>query len=219
MRKLLAPLALYKRDAVLSVIGTVGEVIMEVFIPFITAYLIDRGIEAGNMDAIFFYGGVMLVMAFLSLGFGLLAGYFSATAATGYACSLREAIFDKVQTYSFGNIDKFSTAGLVTRMTTDVTNIQNAALMLLRIAVRTPVMLVSSLVMFLSISTELSPVIIVAAIFLAIARAYRRTSAPSTWSKPLCARPTRRSASALPPTSSIASSSAPRASSRSTTRS
>ncbi len=86
-----------------------------------------------------------------------------------HECSLREAIFDKVQTYSFGNIDKFSTAGLVTRMTTDVTNIQNAALMLLRIAVRTPVMLVSSLVMFLSISTALSPVIIVAAVFLAIA--------------------------------------------------
>ena len=183
MRKLLAPLALYKRDAVLSVIGTVGEVIMEVFIPFITAYLIDRGIEAGNMDAIFFYGGVMLVMAFLSLGFGLLAGYFSATAATGYACSLREAIFDKVQTYSFGNIDKFSTAGLVTRMTTDVTNIQNAALMLLRIAVRTPVMLVSSLVMFLSISTELSPVIIVAAIFLAIAFTLIVSNATRTFNK------------------------------------
>ncbi len=183
MRKLFAPFALYKRDAVLSVIGTVGEVVMEVFIPFITAYLIDRGIEAGDMDAIFFYGGVMLVMAFLSLGFGLLAGYFSATAATGYACSLREAIFDKVQTYSFGNIDKFSTAGLVTRMTTDVTNIQNAALMLLRIAVRTPVMLVSSLVMFLSISTELSPVIIVAAIFLAIAFTLIVSNATRTFNK------------------------------------
>ncbi len=183
MRKLFAPFALYKRDAVLSVIGTVGEVVMEVFIPFITAYLIDRGIEAGNMDAIFFYGGVMLVMAFLSLGFGLLAGYFSATAATGYACSLREAIFDKVQTYSFGNIDKFSTAGLVTRMTTDVTNIQNAALMLLRIAVRTPVMLVSSLVMFLSISTELSPIIIVAAIFLAIAFTLIVSNATRTFNK------------------------------------
>ncbi|WP_239286624.1 ABC transporter permease [Collinsella sp. An307] len=183
MRKLFAPFALYKRDAVLSVIGTVGEVVMEVFIPFITAHLIDRGIEAGDMDAIFFYGGVMLVMAFLSLGFGLLAGYFSATAATGYACSLREAIFDKVQTYSFGNIDKFSTAGLVTRMTTDVTNIQNAALMLLRIAVRTPVMLVSSLVMFLSISTELSPVIIVAAIFLAIAFTLIVSNATRTFNK------------------------------------
>ena len=183
MRKLFAPFALYKRDAMLSVIGTVGEVVMEVFIPFITAYLIDRGIEAGDMDAIFFYGGVMLVMAFLSLGFGLLAGYFSATAATGYACSLREAIFDKVQTYSFGNIDKFSTAGLVTRMTTDVTNIQNAALMLLRIAVRTPVMLVSSLVMFLSISTELSPVIIVAAIFLAIAFTLIVSNATRTFNK------------------------------------
>lgn len=150
MRALFAPFGRYKKDATLSVIGTVGEVVMEVFIPFITAYLIDRGIEAGDMDAVIFYGILMLAMAFLSLGFGLLAGYFSATAATGYACSLREAIFDKVQTYSFGNIDKFSTAGLVTRMTTDVTNIQNAALMLLRIAVRTPVMLISSLVNLLS---------------------------------------------------------------------
>ena len=169
MKALFAPFGRYKKDAVLSVVGTVGEVVMEVAIPFVTAYLIDRGIEAGDMAAIFRYGAIMLVMAFLSLGFGLVAGYFSATAATGYACSLREAIFDKVQTYSFGNIDKFSTAGLVTRMTTDVTNIQNAALMLLRIAVRTPVMLVSSLVMFLSISLDLSPVIIVAAVFLAVA--------------------------------------------------
>ena len=183
MRALFAPFGRYKKDAALSVVGTVGEVVMEVFIPFITAYLIDRGIEAGNMDAIFFYGGMMLVMAFLSLAFGLVAGYFSATAATGYACSLREAIFDKVQTYSFGNIDKFSTAGLVTRMTTDVTNIQNAALMLLRIAVRTPVMLVSSLVMFLSISTALSPVIIVAAVFLLVAFALIISNATRTFNK------------------------------------
>ena len=183
MRALFAPFGRYKKDAALSVVGTVGEVVMEVFIPFITAYLIDRGIEAGNMDAIFIYGGMMLVMAFLSLAFGLVAGYFSATAATGYACSLREAIFDKVQTYSFGNIDKFSTAGLVTRMTTDVTNIQNAALMLLRIAVRTPVMLVSSLVMFLSISTALSPVIIVAAVFLLVAFALIISNATRTFNK------------------------------------
>lgn len=109
--------------------------------------------------------GAVLAMAALRLGFGMLAGYFSAKASVGYACALREGIFDAVQTYSFSNIDRFSTAGLVTRMITDVTNMQNAAQMLMRIAVRSPIMLVSSLVACVAIA----PVFAVAAAFLAAA--------------------------------------------------
>ena len=165
MGELLAPLGRYRREAALAVTGTVGEVVMEVFLPFIMACIIDRGVEAGDMGAVLAYGAAMLAMAALSLGFGMLAGYFSAKASVGYACALREGIFDAVQTYSFSNIDRFSTAGLVTRMITDVTNMQNAAQMLMRIAVRSPIMLVSSLVACVAIA----PVFAVAAVFLAAA--------------------------------------------------
>lgn len=142
---------------------------MEVFLPFIMACIIDRGVEAGDMGAVLAYGAAMLAMAALRLGFGMLAGYFSAKASVGYACALREGIFDAVQTYSFSNIDRFSTAGLVTRITTDATNMQNAAQMLMRIAVRSPIMLVSSLVACVAISLDLAPVFAVAAVFLAAA--------------------------------------------------
>ena len=99
---------------------------MEVLIPFVTASIIYKGIEAGDIQQVYLYGGLMLVMAFLSLTFGALAGRYVAKASSGLACNLRESIYEKVQTFSFSNIDKFSTAGLVTRMTTDVTNVQNA---------------------------------------------------------------------------------------------
>lgn len=168
MNMLFAPLGRYRKESVLAVVGTIGEVVMEVFLPLIMARIIDEGVEAGDMSAIARYGVAMVIMALLSLGFGLMAGYFSAQASVGYGCSLREAIFDKVQTYSFANIDRFSTAGLVTRMTTDVTNLQNAVQMLLRIAVRSPVMLISSLIACTTISTDLAPVFLVAIVFLAI---------------------------------------------------
>ena len=99
---------------------------MEVLLPLVTAAIIDKGIEAGDMGQIYFYGIIMLVMAFLSLAFGALAGKYAAEASSGFACNLREAMYENIQTFSFSNIDKFSTAGLVTRMTTDVTNMQNA---------------------------------------------------------------------------------------------
>lgn len=146
MNALAAPLGRYRKETALAIAGTVGEVMMEAFLPLIMARIIDEGVEAGDMGAIVRYGALMALMAALSLCFGLVAGYFSAKASVGYGCGLREAIFDKVQTYSFANIDRFSTAGLVTRMTTDVTNLQNALLMLLRVAVRSPIMLISSLV-------------------------------------------------------------------------
>ena len=116
----------YKRDTLLAPLCTALEVLMELLIPFITAAIIDEGIEAGNLPQVLRYGAIMLLFAFCSLGCGVLAGRFSARAAAGFACNLRDAVFCKVQSFSFSNIDKFSTAGLVTRMTTDVTNLQNA---------------------------------------------------------------------------------------------
>ena len=168
MNALLAPLGRYRREAALSVVGTVGEVVMEVLLPFVMAFIIDRGVEARDMGAILGYGALMVVAAAASLGFGLLAGYHSAKASVGYGCGLREAIFDKVQTFSFSNIDTFSTAGLVTRMTTDVTNIQSAVQMILRVAVRAPIMLVSSLVAAWSLSPALAPVFFAAIVFLVV---------------------------------------------------
>lgn len=148
---------------------TVFEVLMEVLIPFVTASIIDKGIEAGNIRQVYFYGGIMLAMALLSLVFGVLAGRYAAKASSGLACNLRESIYEKVQTFSFSNIDKFSTAGLVTRMTTDVTNVQNAAQMILRVAVRAPLMLVCSMVMCFFISARLSMIFLAAILVLAAA--------------------------------------------------
>ncbi len=162
IKTLLAQLRQYKKAALLSPVFTALEVLMELFIPVVTAAIIDHGIEAGNLTAVYRYGALMLVLAFCSLCFGVLAGRFSAKASAGFACNLRDAVFCKVQTFSFSNIDKFSTAGLVTRMTTDVTNLQNAFMMMIRIAVRAPLMLVCSMVMCLVISVRLSAIFLVA---------------------------------------------------------
>jgi ATP-binding cassette subfamily B protein len=132
------------------------EVLMEVAIPFLMAYLIDYGIDAGNMNLIIGLGLGMLLAAGLSLFFGLLSAHYAAKASAGYAKNLRQAIFYKVQEFSFTNIDKFSTASLITRQTTDITNIQNAYQMIIRVAVRAPIMLIFSLVMAFSINPELS---------------------------------------------------------------
>lgn len=126
IRILMGQIKQYRRVSILTPVFTALEVLMEVLIPFVTAAIIDKGIEAGDMGQIYFYGIIMLVMAFLSLAFGALAGKYAAEASSGFACNLREAMYENIQTFSFSNIDKFSTAGLVTRMTTDVTNMQNA---------------------------------------------------------------------------------------------
>ena len=147
LKTLAAQIKQYKRSTLLTPLFTVLEVVMEVLIPFVTAAIIDKGINAGDISKVYIYGGIMLVMAFMSLTFGVLAGKFAANASAGFACNLRDAMFTNIQQFSFSNIDKFSTAGLVTRMTTDVTNLQNAFQMIIRIAVRAPIMLVSSIVM------------------------------------------------------------------------
>lgn len=166
---LLSQLKEYRRASWLSPLFTGLEVLMEILIPFIIAELIDKGIEAGNIHEVYRYGILMLIMAFFSLAFGVLAGRFSAKASSGFACNLRSGMYANIQTFSFANIDKYSTAGLVTRMTTDVTNVQNAYQMILRIAVRSPLMMICSLVMCFIISPQLSCIFFVAILILATA--------------------------------------------------
>lgn len=158
----------YKKDSILTPIFTALEVFMEILIPFVTASIIDKGIEAGNMQMVCLYGAVMLILAFFSLFFGIQAGRYAASASSGFACNLRESMYANIQTFSFSNIDKYSTAGLVTRMTTDVTNLQNSYQMILRIAVRAPLMLICSMFMCIVISRKLSLVFLCALLFLAI---------------------------------------------------
>ena len=158
----------YKMASLLTPLFAALEVLMEVLIPFVTAELIDKGIQGGSIEYVWRYGLLMVAMAMLSLLFGLLAAKFAATASSGFAANLRNAMYENIQTFSFSNIDKFSTAGLVTRMTTDVTNIQNAYQMVLRIAVRAPMTMILSMVMCFVINHELSLVFLVAVAVLAI---------------------------------------------------
>ena len=152
----------YKRQMILTPILVTLEVLMEVAMPLFMASLIDNGIEKGNMPYIWKMGITLLVCALLTLGFGILVGRTSAKAATGYTRNLRHGLFYKVQTFSFTSIDKFSTASLVTRLTTDVTRVQDAYQMILRIAVRAPVMLIFSLIMAFMVNAQLSLVFLVA---------------------------------------------------------
>jgi ATP-binding cassette, subfamily B, bacterial len=156
----------YKKESIITPIFTAVEVFLEILIPFITASIIDKGIQAGDMRKVGIYGGIMLVIAFLSLFCGIQAGKYAAAASTGFACNLREKMYENIQTFSFSNIDKFSTASLVTRMTTDVTNVQNAYQMIIRIAVRAPLMMICSITMCVIISPRLSLIFFVALIFL-----------------------------------------------------
>lgn len=171
LKTLLRQLQEYKKDAILTPIFTALEVLMEVLIPFIMASLIDKGIETGNLKNVALYGGLMLVMAMFSLMFGVLAGRYAASASSGFAYNLRNSMYEQIQTFSFSNIDKFSTAGLITRMTTDVTNVQNAFQMIIRVAVRAPLTLICSVIMCCVISVELSSIFLIAVLFLGIALA------------------------------------------------
>lgn len=156
----------YKKESIIAPIFTAVEVFLEILIPFITASIIDKGIQAGDMRKVGIYGGIMLIIAFLSLFCGIQAGKYGAAASTGFACNLREKMYENIQTFSFSNIDKFSTAGLVTRMTTDVTNVQNAYQMIIRSVMRAPLMMICSITMCVIISPRLSIIFLVALIFL-----------------------------------------------------
>ena len=158
----------YKKDALLSPMYTTLCVVLEILIPYLTASIIDKGIAVGDMAHVAKIGSLMAVMAILAMVFGIRAGIHSARASTGLAANLRESMFGHIQDYSFSNIDRFSTAGLVTRLTTDVTNIQNAFQMILQICTRAPVTLIVALFMAFSISAKLSTVFLVAIAFLGV---------------------------------------------------
>ena len=156
----------YKLPSILTPLCMIGEVIMEMIIPMLMASIVDKGVNAGNMSHIYKVGAVMVVCAVLGLGFGLLGGVFGAKASTGFAKNLRKGMFENIQSYSFANIDKFSVAGLVTRLTTDVTNIQNAYQMLLRMAFRAPTTLIVAMVMAFIINSRLATIYLVAVLIL-----------------------------------------------------
>ena len=168
MKAILAQIKQYKKDSILAPAFSVLEVIMEVLIPFVMALLIDEGVDKGNMNSILLYGGIMVLCASVSLFSGMMAGKYAASASAGFACNLREAIYRRIQKFSFSNIDKFSTAGLVTRMTTDVTNVQNAYQMVIRIAVRAPIMLTCSIIMSFVVNADISLIFVAAMLILAV---------------------------------------------------
>ncbi len=165
-RTILREVRQYKWAAWLTPLWTTAEVVMGVLIPYVTASLIDKGISAGDMSEVYRYGGIMIGMALLSLLFGMLAGSFAAYSSTGLAANLRVAMYRNIQRFSFSDIDKFSTAGLVTRMTTDVSNVQNAFQMLLRTSFRAPLNMISALVMCFLINGRLSIIFLLAMLVL-----------------------------------------------------
>ena len=166
IKKLVSHLGEYKRAAILTPIFSALEAIMDVLLPTIMAFIIDQGIEKGDMNAVVKYGLLTFLVAAIALLLGVLAGRFAATASTGFAGNLRDAMYENIQHFSFSNIDKYSTAGLVTRMTTDVTNLQNAFQMIERMCVRAPVHLVFALIMASMVSRSLTMVFLVAIVFL-----------------------------------------------------
>ena len=166
IKKLVSHLGEYKRAAVLTPLFAALEAVMDVLLPTIMAFIIDQGIEKGDMNAILKYGLLTFLVAVVALALGVLAGKYAAEASTGFAGNLRDAMYENIQHYSFSNIDKFSTAGLVTRMTTDVTNVQNAFQMIERMCVRAPVHLVFAMFMAVMIGGPLSLIFVVAVVFL-----------------------------------------------------
>lgn len=168
IRKLLRSVREYKTSSLLAPLFVTGEVILEVIIPMLMAKLIDFGIEAGNMQYILQMGLALVICCILSLTLGALSGKYAAVASAGFAKNLREDMYNKVQEYSFSNIDKFSTASIVTRLTTDITNIQNAYMMSIRVAVRCPIMLIFALFMAFQINSELAPIFVIAIPILAV---------------------------------------------------
>ena len=166
IKKLASHLGEYKRAAILTPMFSALEAVMDILLPTIMAFIIDLGIEKGDMNAIVKYGLLTFAVAAIALLLGVLAGKYAAEASTGFAGNLRDAMYENIQHYSFSNIDKFSTAGLVTRMTTDVTNLQNAFQMMERMCVRAPVHLVFALIMAFSIGGPLTLIFVVAIAFL-----------------------------------------------------
>lgn len=168
IRTLLNSLREHKKGSWTTIFLSVMEVVMEIIIPLCMADLIDFGIEAGNMDVVWKYAIALLIFALLELGVGMLSAHIGAKAAAGFAANLRQDMYDNVQTFAFSNIDKFSTASIVTRLTTDVTNVQNAYQMLIRMAIRGPIMIVFSMIVSFGINRSISLVFLAVIPVLAI---------------------------------------------------
>ncbi len=168
LKTLAAQIKEYKKASVATPLCMIGEVIMEMIIPMLMASIIDDGVTPGNLNHIYLIGALMVGTAFLSLLFGIGGGVYGAKASTGFAKNLRKAMYERIQTFSFANIDKFSTSGLVTRLTTDVTNIQNAYQMILRMCMRAPISLICAMFMAFYISPRLASIYLIAVIALGI---------------------------------------------------
>lgn len=169
IKKLSSYIGEYKKNSILTPVFVACEVVLEVIIPVLMAKIVDNGIQNGDMKYVTILGIIMLVMAFLSLTFGALGGKTGAKASTGFAKNLRREMFYKIQDYSFSNIDKYSTAGLITRLTTDVTNVQNAYLMIIRSLARAPFMLIAAMIMSFYVNAKMALIFLFAAVFLSIA--------------------------------------------------
>lgn len=158
----------FKGASIATPIFMILEVVMEMLIPLITAKIIDEGISGGKISSVWIYGGIMILCALISLLVGYMGGKYGAKASAGFAKNLRSAMYRNIQTYSFANIDKFSTAGLITRLTTDVTNVQNAYQMILRICVRAPISLITAMIMAFTINAKIAKIYLYAIVILAV---------------------------------------------------
>ena len=168
IKRLLQEVKQYKKSSILAPLFMVGEVTMELMLPFLMSFIIDKGIDQGNMAEILKYGGLMLGCAFVSLFCGVMSGYHAAYASSGFVRNLREAMFKNIQKFSFSNIDKYSTSGLVTRMMTDATNVQHSYQMVLRMCVRSPLMLIVAMCMTIYINPQMAMIFLVAGAFLSV---------------------------------------------------
>lgn len=167
-KKILSCVGEYKKYAILTPVTIIGEVLMELLIPTIMAMIIDKGIKNGDIGYVAKMGSIMIAMSLLSLAFGALAGRFAAVAGMGFSKNLRAKLFEKVQSFSFSNVDKFSSSSLITRLTTDVTNTQNAFMMVIRMAIRSPIMFIGAIIMAVRINGELSLVLLIVLPLLAL---------------------------------------------------
>ena len=175
LKNILKSVGEYKKETILSPITVALEVLLEVLIPYFMAVLIDKGINTGDMTEIIKYGMLLVVLAMAALAFGALSGHYAAVASAGFAKNLRKRMFYKVQDFSFLNIDHFSTSSLVTRMTTDITNVQNAYQMIIRVAVRAPIMLILAFFMAFKVNSELATIYLWVIPILGIALAFIMT--------------------------------------------
>ena len=175
LKNVLKSVGEYKKETILSPVTVALEVLLEVLIPYFMAVLIDKGINTGDMTEIIKYGMLLVVLAMAALAFGALSGHYAAVASAGFAKNLRKRMFYKVQDFSFLNIDHFSTSSLVTRMTTDITNVQNAYQMIIRVAIRAPIMLIMAFFMAFKVNSELATIYLWVIPILGIALAFIMT--------------------------------------------